>query len=58
MVCKYSLFILKNGETQIVELLINTPDIEVNSEDKYTRTSLSYAAQASYILLHTYVYYV
>ena len=51
-------FILKNGQTQIVELLINTPDIEVNSEDKYTRTPLSYAAQASYILLHTYVYYV
>ena len=42
------IFILQEGHTEVVELLLNTPGIDVNAADKWGRTPLNIAADVSY----------
>ena len=42
------IFILQGGHTEVVELLLNTPGIDVNAADKRGETPLRWAARVSY----------
>ena len=42
------IFILQYGHTEVVELLLNTPGIDVNAADKWGQTPLYLAADVSY----------
>ena len=42
------MFILQNGHTEVVELLLKTPGLDVDAKDKYQQTPLSKAANVSY----------
>ena len=42
------LHILQNGNTEIVELLLKTPGIDVNASDQRGQTPLFWAAVVSY----------
>ena len=42
------IFILQKGHTEVVELLLNTPGIDVNAADEQGRTPLYCAAEVSY----------
>ena len=43
------IFILQKGHTEILELLLKTPGIDVNVGDNYGQTPLYWAAMVSYI---------
>ena len=42
------IFILQYGHTEVVELLLNNPGIDVNAADIFGRTPLNRAAYVSY----------
>ena len=42
------IFILQYGHTEVVELLLKTPGIDVNAADKWGQTPLYRAAEVSY----------
>ena len=42
------IFILQYGQTEVVELLLNNPGIDVNAADKWGQTPLYLAARVSY----------
>ena len=42
------IFILQEGHTEVVELLLNTPGIDVNAADKRRETLIYWAASVSY----------
>ena len=42
------IFILQSGHTEVVELLLKTPGIDVNAADRNGRTPLHWAARVSY----------
>ena len=42
------IFILQKGHTEVVELLLNTPGIDVNAADQGGQTPLFWAARVSY----------
>ena len=42
------IFILQEGHTEVVELLLNTPGIDVNEADKDGETPLYWAVNVSY----------
>ena len=42
------IFILQKGHTEVVELLLKTPGIEVNAADQGGKTPLYWAAEVSY----------
>ena len=42
------IFILQEGHTEVVELLLNTPGIDVNAADKWGQTPLRLAAWVIY----------
>ena len=43
-----SIFIIKVGNTEVVELLLKTPGIDAIAVDKWGETPLSRAAEVSY----------
>ena len=43
-----SIFIIKVGNTEVVELLLKTPRIDVNAVNKWGQTLLYWAARVSY----------
>ena len=42
------MIILQFGNTEVVELLLNNPGIDVNAADKWGQTPLYWAADVSY----------
>ena len=42
------IFILQMGHTEVVELLLKTPGIDVNAKSNYGRTPLHIASYVSY----------
>ena len=42
------IFILQDGHTEVVELLLNTAGIDVNAADQLGKTPLYWAARVSY----------
>ena len=42
------IFILQKGHTEVVELLLNTPGIDINAKEEDGHTPLNIAAYVSY----------
>ena len=42
------IFILQEGHTEVVELLLNNPGIDVNAANEWGQTPLLWAARVSY----------
>ena len=51
------IFILQSGHTEVVELLLKTPGIDVNAASKWGETPLFLAAQVSYNHIE-HIYYI